>query len=178
MYAIRSYYVKQRKLYQDKIKTLFVLILAMLIPLSLASIYLLAPNTQDAALTMLYQYFMIYVLVVALIEKMSFSQGKTIRILCQTATIILLLVGYHNYLITNEAYFRMGMAYERVSAYYNRIIVKVEEQPGYKYGDKLAILGNAYPERYAVAASDIQDERFDDFSVITSYSIHYTKLYE
>ena len=160
--------IKQRRLYRDKIKTFFIIFVAMLVPLSLASIYLLAPNTQDAAMTMLYQYFMIYVVVIAFIEKTSFTQGKIIRILCQLTIVVVLLVGYHNYLIANEAYFRMGMAYERVSAYYNRIVARIEEQPDYQYGDKLLILGNAYPDRYAVAAHDMQDERFDEFSGVAT----------
>ena len=160
--------IKQRNLYRNRTKTLFIMIATMLIPLSLASIYLLAPDTQDAAMTMLYQYFMVYVAVIALIEKVNFSREKSIRILSQIVAIVILLVGYHNYLIANEAYFRMGMAYERVSAYYNRIVASVEEQPDYQYGDKLVILGNAYPDRYEVAAYDMQDERFDEFSGVAT----------
>ena len=149
----------------EKERIILTIIAGLLVPLAIASIYLLAPNTQDAAMTMLYQYFMIYVAVIALVE---ISSGKIAMTLSILAVLLVGLVGYHNYLITNEAYFRMGMAYERVSAYYNRIVMSVEMQPDYEYGEPLLILGNAYPDRYRVAGYDMQDERFDEFSGVAT----------
>ena len=159
------------KIYNEKGRLFLLLFLAAMLPLALASIYALAPEMQDAALTILYQYFFIYVFLLALAEKLaSVATGKN-RIesgVLILATGLLILVGYHNYLITNEAYFRMDIAFQRSTAYYNRIIMSMESLEGYEYGDAVAITGNCYPERYPVASLDIGDERFTEFSGIAT----------
>ena len=51
-------------------------------------------------------------------------------ILSLFVTVVLLLVGYENFVVTNEAYFRMDIAYERAYAYYNRIMERIEVHGG------------------------------------------------
>ena len=52
-----------------------------------------------------------------------------------------MLVGYQNFVVTNQAYFRMGIAYERSYAYYNRIMERIEATAGYQPGDPFALIG-------------------------------------
>jgi len=178
------YIVINKQLYKDKFKCILAVILAMLVPFSLASIYALAPDTQDAAMTMLYQYFFIYVVIIALAEKalpIDNQQGvmKTEekqagritfvgKVLAYVGVILIIIVGYQNYLISNEAYFRMYLSFERVSAYYNRIVMSVEAEDEYEYGDSLVIAGNVYPEKYVVGYNEMGDERFKEFSGIAT----------
>ena len=51
---------------------------------------------------------------------------------------------YTNYLVSNRAYLRMEISYERVISYFNRIIARVESTEGYQNGDGVAILGEFY----------------------------------
>lgn len=180
--ALFGYLFISRKLYKEKVLGALTILFAILEPLALASIYVLAPDTQDAALTMLYQYFFIYVVIIALAEKasarISFQTERTnlfrgidkrIGILLSYLSVVfIVLIGYQNYLINNEAYFRMYLSFERAGSYYNRIISSVEEQEEYQYGDKLVITGNVYPEKYKVGFYEMDDERFTDFSGIAT----------
>ena len=54
---------------------------------------------------------------------------------------IFLLVGDQNFIVTNQAYFRMGIAYERAYAYYNRIMMRIEATEGYIPGQPFALIG-------------------------------------
>lgn len=175
------YIIFNKKIYKDKTRLIIAIALAIMVPLALASIYALAPNTQDAAMTMLYQYFFVYVVIIALAEKiivLFFNNDKEIKMsivwtkigrsISYISILLIILVAYFNYLITNEAYFRMDIAYQHSFAYYNRIVMSIEEQPDYNYGDPLLVLGNAYPERYAVASLDMEDKRFEEFSGVAT----------
>ena len=81
-------------------------------------------------------------------------------------TAVLLLVGYENFLVTNEAYFRMDIAYERAYAWYNRIMERLETTEGYQPGDAYLVLGeyglSDTPD--LLGSYGMDGERFDDLS--------------
>lgn len=156
------------KIYKNILKSIVFLGLIALIPLAAASIYIMAPDTNETTTLMLYQYFMIYVALLAVVEisYQRLHRKKAGTCICISALTLLLLVGYSNVIITNEAYFRMGVAFDRVYAYYNRIIVRVEEQVGYSYNDNIVILGEFYPEPNPLAGYSIDDYKFEDMSGI------------
>ena len=63
------------------------------------------------------------------------------RLIAFGITAVLLLVTYENTVVTNLAYFRMGITYERVYAYYNRMVARIEATEGYESGDTFVLLG-------------------------------------
>lgn len=173
----------QSKRYKDKLSTMLAVILLGLLPMAIASIYILAPETQDATLMMLHPYFVVYVILIAFAETLGMhiecNQGnnteerhavwKTYRNkgMVGISVVLIVLIGYRNYLVTNEAYFRTAIAFDRAYAYYNRIMMNVEAQPGYRYGDAVAIIGEFYPEPNPLSSYEIDDERFTEFSGIS-----------
>lgn len=95
--------------------------LAMMVPLAMGSIIIMAPDASISML-MLYQYHILYTFLAALLEKSQDTQSglfladagkvRAGRILGYVVAAVLLLVGYQNFVVTNQAYFRMGIAYE------------------------------------------------------------------
>lgn len=170
----------QNKSYKDTLGFLLAVILMAILPMTMASIYILAPETQDATLMMIHPYFFLYIILIALAETISLqirkennskSTGTKWRNTISNYIVVIsvgliLVIGYRNYLVTNEAYFRTKIAFDRAYAYYNRIIMNVESQPEYRYGDALAIMGEFYPDPNPLSSYSIDDERFTDFSGI------------
>ena len=160
--------IVDRKLYKDKAKAILIVALMLAEPLALASIYILAPETQDATLMMLHQYFFVYIVAVVLMEQMRATgeaQKNRLKVTLYGITAAaIMLVGYRNYLVTNEAYFRVSIAVDRASAYYNRIVMNIESQEGYQYGDQISILGEFYPDPNPLAQPSYDADRFTEFS--------------
>ena len=92
--------------------------------------------------------------------------GRLPGLLSLFVTAVLLLVGYENFLVTNEAYFRMDIAYERAYAWYNRIMERLETTEGYQPGDAYLVLGeyglSDTPD--LLGSYGMDGERFDDLS--------------
>lgn len=162
------------KYYKDKIRTMGIIVLTLFVPLALASIYILAPETQDASMLMLYQYFFIYVLLIAYAEKILRCEnaesrtGKRCTIIRKISSscfvIAVILIGYCQFILAQEAYFRMDVAFKRVYSYYNRVIQRVEEQEAFQYGDEIALLGSFYETPLPMNRDYIDDEKFKDLS--------------
>ncbi len=172
----------QSKRYKDKLDSLLAVLLMLLLPAAMAAIYILAPETQDATLMMLHPYFFLYVILIALAETLGLQikdtggnnqefsrydwkiQGS--KYVVGISVILIALIGYQNYLVTNEAYFRTEIAFNRAYAYYDRIMMNVEAQHGYRYGDAVAIIGEFYPDPNPLSSYNIDDNRFTEFSGI------------
>ena len=77
-----------------------------------------------------------------------------------------LLESYTSYLVINEAYYRMSVAYERTAAFFNRILVRLEQEEGFAYGEKIAILGEFYyvDNPSPIEINDLGDDRFREMS--------------
>lgn len=148
--------------------------LAAAIPLSMGSIIIMAPDAS-VSLLMLYQYQLLYVFVAAMLER-SLKRGEGLfgqtekRLWGRAAGVltagVLLLVGYENFVVINQAYFRMGIAYERSYAWYNRMMARIEETEGYRPGDAFALIGefgmSGTPD--LLGSYSMDGERFDDLS--------------
>ena len=163
----------KKKLWKRPAEAVLYLFLAAAVPLSMGSIIIMAPDASVSML-MLYQYVILYVFLVAMLERSlrekdglfshtapgasgreRTAEGKMglMRRAKESAfsrlpgflslfvTAVLLLVGYENFLVTNEAYFRMDIAYERAYAWYNRIMERLETTEGYQPGDAYLVLG-------------------------------------
>ena len=169
------------KRYKDKLESVLAVLLMLMLPVAMASIYILAPETQDATLMMLHPYFFMYVILIALAETLALQTKNTgeneeagrnawktqvSKYAIAVSAALIAVIGYRNYLVTNEAYFRTEIAFDRAYAYYNRIMMNVEAQSGYQYGDAVAIIGEFYPGPNPLSSFDIDDERFTEFSGI------------
>lgn len=150
---------------------LLLMFLISLFPLAVGGIYILAPKAHISML-MLFQYVMIYILLLALCETAVSPQygfitdelKKTALSICVLLSVI--IINYENYTLTNEAYFRMDIAFKRANNFYNRILTHLEDMEGYQYGDEVALVGYV-PEGFGTA-HNIDDDRFIDLSGITN----------
>lgn len=161
---------------EDKFASMLALLTAALLPLAMAFIYFMAPEAPFSIL-MIYSYVLTYAIAVMFLEiTMDIwnvkTKGKIVEcIRYGVATLIcasIFLESYTAYLITNEAYFRMSIAYERATAFYNRILENVETQKEFAYGDQIAILGEFYyvDNPSPIETNSLQDEKFREMSGI------------
>ena len=175
-----AWFVK-RKVWKRPAGALLYLFLAAAVPLAMGSIIIMAPDASVSML-MLYQYVILYLFIIALMErslqkedglfaeKKPAAQNRFLKngpgLVSLFVTVVLLLVGYENFVVTNEAYFRMGIAYERAYAWYNRIMERIEATEGYQPGDAFLLLGEyGLSETPDLLGSYSMDgERFDDLS--------------
>lgn len=163
------------KVYKNVGKILLLAIICLTYPIVLSLIYVMAPDA-NVSMLMLYAYVIMYVLAIMMCEMVAdtidlHKLPKCMVAFCAASVIAILFVGHSNFIIDNDAYFRSYIAYERVKDYYSRIMTQVESQDGYKYGDKVAILGefcvtgrnnsNPLSEAYRM-----DDEKYEDFSGI------------
>ena len=142
--------VMKKKLYQDILKFILLIVVCSFVPLAAAFIYFMAPEV-DYSMLMLYSYALIYVLVLALLEYCLIEWGsallmdKTKKYACYLLAIVtiaaIFLSCYTDYLLTNKAYLRTDLASQRVASYFNRVIGFAEATEGFMAGDKLTILG-------------------------------------
>lgn len=169
------YHVIVRKLYRDLLKGILLMLTAGLIPLALAFIYFMAPDAPYSIL-MTYAYVLVYVTAVMLMETVSDywlekeSARPNIRRVQKAVVLVISLSifveAYTGYLLTNEAYYRSSIAYERIVAFLNRILANVEQQEGFTYGDKVAFLGEFHyvDNQSPIDLNLMVDDRFREMS--------------
>lgn len=147
------YLVVKKKLWKDKLRLVLLIILCGFMPLACAFVYFMAPEAPFSML-MLYAYVLIFVLTVGLLEccmeiwekrqpKIRRERVFATGISAITACAVIISC-YSSYLVTNRAYLRMEISYERVTSYFNRILTRVEETEGFTNGEPVAILGEFY----------------------------------
>ena len=151
--ALGLYLIWIKKLYKNVLQCILFCAVAFFLPLAVAFVYFMAPEA-DYSMLMLYAYVLIYVAVIALWEKSVDSYlgnqliGKITENILSGITVVMVIVlvmsCYTNYLVTNKAYMRMEISYERVTSYFNRILANVEATDGYESGDPVSILGEFY----------------------------------
>ncbi len=143
-------------------------LMVFLLPFAMGFVYFMAPNAPFSTL-MIYAYSMFYIFLIALSEKLQSSvtffaqENRHRRLLCGIPIVItfasVLLVCYSAYILDSQAYFRTSIAVERANSFYNRVVSRVEDMPGYKRGDRVAILGEHY---YVDNPAAIEIPLFDD----------------
>ncbi len=144
-----GYLIWAKKLFATIWNGLLLCLLAFFMPLAVAFIYFMAPEV-DYSMLMLYAYVLIYVTVIMLWENVceickdceqSSLKYKLTQMGTLAVVVVMVVTCYSNYLISNEAYFRMDLSKQRVASYFNRILANVENQHGYVAGDAVTILG-------------------------------------
>ena len=174
LFIYNLYCIKRNK---DKIAFFLGIMTAGLLPLAMAFVYFMAPEAPFSIL-MTYAYVLVYAVAVLLLEIAADNwQGrgtdkKVVRLFRKAAVAIVffsvLLESYTSYLVTNEAYYRMSVAYERTAAFFNRILVRLEQEEGFAYGDKIVILGEFYyvDNPSPIEINDLENDRFREMSGI------------
>lgn len=160
------------KIYKEKNRIILLCVLIMLLPLALGAIYVIAEDA-NSTLLLVHQYALLYVVPLGFLEVFMENsspqemKGMRIKQLAGALLIaILFVVGYDNYVLTNNAYFRMDIAFKRIHSFYERLYIRVTEQEGYRYGDQIAILGDWWPERNIFSSYGIDIERYEDMEGI------------
>ncbi len=152
------------KILKDKCRVVWMALLMVVFPIALSFIDVMSPDAYFSML-MIYQFCLVYVLLLCLgekIEKDEKTKNTAGHILALAGILVVLATVYSDYIITGEAYFRMKLTYERVYSYFDRMIARVEEQPGYDAEDKLIILGSFDEE--TINDFPLEEERFYDLS--------------
>lgn len=155
--------IRRKNIQKQKGNFIFALICVILFPLGMSFVDIMAPDANFSAL-MIYQYAFLYAAILILYEQLANNSllPKLERFACLWGVILILLTSYGDYLITNEAYFRTEMAYERVYAYLNRMLARVESMDGYQDGDPIMLAGTFNQEQMHGYLLD--EEKFYDFS--------------
>jgi hypothetical protein len=156
-----------RKLYKDVLAYALLALVCFLVPLAAAFIYFMAPEV-DYSMLMLYAYVFVYVIVLELFERCMIDWKNIVpgKIWKKIAAYVISIVvvatifvsSYTDYLLTNRAYLRTDVATERVKAYFNRVISLAQSTDGFKYDDRIAILGEFY---YKDNPSSVEIDIFD-----------------
>ena len=154
------------KIYKEKDRTALLCILIILFPLALASIYVIAQEA-NSTLLLVHQYVLMYLVPLGFLEV--FMENKVCeksyvmrikQIVGIGVIVILFFVGYDNYVLTNNAYFRMDIAFTRIHSFYERLYDRVTEAEGYQHGDQIAILGDWWPERNILSKYEMDIDRY------------------
>lgn len=166
------FFLWKLEIYKEKGRVIWLCLLIFLLPLALSSIYVIAPQANATVLT-LYQYFMVYVVLIAFLELfmkqelLLFSGMAFAKPAIGLAVMgMIFLVAYDNYVLTNSAYFRMDIAFTRIHSFYERLYIRVTQQEGYAYGDQIVILGDWWPERNILSSHGMDIERYEEFEGI------------
>ena len=156
------------KVFKEKNRAALLCVLIILFPLALGAIYVMAEDA-NSTLLLIHQYVLIYLVPLGFweifAENSCFNEASRQKLKLLVGTMILsalFLVGYDNYVLTNNAYFRMDIAFTRIHSFYERLYIRVAEEEGYQYGDRIAILGDWWPERNILSAYGMDIERYEE----------------
>lgn len=140
------------------------LIYLALFPLGMGLVYLIAVGEQHASTVMIFAYCMQYVLLIALAERVDRKTvvARGLSLLCSFAVLGAVFCNYEN---INKAYYRTYLSNQRVYAFYNRILTRLEEQEGFSYDQDVMISGDFDPE--LLSQRDIDGALIDDWEGMT-----------
>ncbi len=160
-----------KKVFSELLRGILSVILLLILPLALGLVYVMAPQLSHASTVMIYSYSVFYFFLIAVMERLVTKKegtGRKIAVLISSMIFITLLFeGYASARVVNNAYYRSYVAQNRVMQYYNRIITKLEETEGYKYGEPMAILGGFYPDPLPIASHNMNGKELVDFEGAT-----------
>lgn len=134
--------VKMIKLKEDRIKRIFLILVGLiLVPIGLDIVEIIVP-TANVYILMCYQYTLILVFCISLLElrKESMLLSKLFII----GSILIICWTY--YLADNASYTAIKITQNQAQATANRIVDRIEQHPEYKQGMKLCIVGHVNNE--------------------------------
>ncbi len=184
---IRSYRRKGRK---DVLRVFLFFFCLWLTPVAMGGVYIMASGVQKASTIMIYPYVLIFVMPFAVLRdeipdlsdlrdrlKAGPAPGylnRAFSAMCLCFYLLIVLCSYQFAVLDGSAYFRSSIAMERVKSLYNRIMVRLEEQEGFSYGDRILICGDWWPEKNILSSYELNLERFKDLDGVADEHGFYT----
>lgn len=158
----------RKEVHGQRLRLFMYVVFTALMPLSIGLIYVMSVEVQDASPLMIYPYCLVYVWLIVLAEHLSLPKACWQQVLAGLCVLTLVMVGYENYRVSSDSYYRMYIANKRVYGLYNRIVSRLEEQEGFAYGDKVRILG-AYDksEAFPLDTYQLRDATYADLEGVT-----------
>ena len=151
-----------------------------LMPLSVSLVYVMAPDVQKASTLMVFPYVMTWTFGALLLSEwngMPAGEGKKAAAalaLSAVLTVSLAGISYEGFRTAHEAYFRSALSFERIEAYFNRLLVRLEETEGYHYGDPVAIVGDSWPDPNVLSSYNLNADEYADLEGFTIESTLFT----
>ena len=129
-------------------KIVFSLLLMGLLLLALAGVYVMAPNS-DVHMVTSYQYVLLYaaapVLLAAFLRDRQPVPSRG-RLAAGVTVLLLALIMAENFVLVNHAYMASQLAFHKAYAYFERMVLRIEESGEFAYGDTLAIVGPCHTD--------------------------------
>lgn len=137
-----------KKIYKDKYNFILLIILIMLMPFAINIVDFVAYNTNITILN-IYQYCITYILSIIVIEKYINISKKSLKNWIYTISIIsLVIIGWQNFVITNQYYYKIEKFNEYTKSLNNRLLNRIETTPGYDYDMPVMIIGQKNSQFY------------------------------
>jgi hypothetical protein len=122
-------------------RTFLALGLTALYPLAGTFIYVMVPNGY-VHIHMLYPMVYILLLPLALLEYTAPGKGVLHRVMSWVLALTLGLTAYSYWLTDNNAYLKADFAFRQCAAWSDRLVMRIEDSPGYEPGMKVVLLGS------------------------------------
>lgn len=151
-------FIKNRA-YKNIVKIIAVLVLVALIPFGATLAMIISPY-MNFHLLMRLPWVIFFVFAVRLAELFETKKEKRPAIYVNAVAIILLVWGF--IVTANIGYFNMNERYEKTYATCVRMVDRLERTPGYKHGDKVAVLGG-----------NLNTESFPETDITKEYMVGY-----
>lgn len=139
---------KKSNAYKCVWKVLAALLLVLMIPLGSTLISVLSPDAFFHLL-MRYPWVLFFVFALVITDDLTERYGKKSTNVFGITVSLAAIVMVFNFMVQgNIAYFNLNERYEKTYAYALRIADRLESTPGYRVGDKVAIIGGFPSETY------------------------------
>lgn len=159
----------------SKSKAVLFIILGLLLPLTMNSLYLVSDKIEMHSL-MCYANFFILVLPLVLIElidnisKINFVKWFNRIIIC-----VLIIMTFKYITYANECYFELKLSYENAYSFYTTLVTRIESTHGFNENTKVAIIGyynGGELNNNSIAFSDLDDFTgiLSNYEIINAYS--------
>ena len=139
---------------KDICRTLLVLFLMVIFPLSINCMYLF---TDEGAIhtLVLYSFTSVYVLVILLIEdslenrwQLPINKLRFQRMAANVSAAALLFIIMNNIYVGNQAYLQLQLRYENTYSFYTSLMSELRTRPDFDKNTKIAIIGYKSPDFY------------------------------
>ncbi len=151
------------KAYKDVLKIVMTILLILLIPIGSTMVCVMSP---DAFFHLLMRYpwvlFFVFALVIAEKAGRILKENRPVVAGVWIVAIATAVMTFCFMVNGNIAYFNLNERYEKTYAYALRIADRLEAQPGYRAGDKVAVIGG-FPNEQYYPSTDITTEILDGY---------------
>lgn len=140
--------LRKNKIFKNRLEIVMLLILCALLPLAINIVDFMAYKT-DLSILNIYQYSMIYILAIFLIDKFINDKHKKYNYFTVGVVFVLLFcICYQNFEITNNYYYKIEEFNDYTESFNNRLLARIENTNGYDYTMPIIITGIKNSEFY------------------------------